>query len=67
MLSPREREVAWLLPLGLSNRQVADELAISIGTVERHVANILAKPGDRSRAQVAVRAVEQGLLNAPPR
>jgi pimeloyl-ACP methyl ester carboxylesterase/DNA-binding CsgD family transcriptional regulator len=66
VLSPREREVARLLALGLSNRRVADELAISPGTVERHVANIFAKLGYGSRAQVAVWAVEQGLLNAPP-
>jgi pimeloyl-ACP methyl ester carboxylesterase/DNA-binding CsgD family transcriptional regulator len=66
VLSPREREVARLLALGLSNRRVADELAISLGTVERHVANILAKLGYGSRAQVAAWAVEQGLLTSPP-
>jgi DNA-binding NarL/FixJ family response regulator len=65
-LSPREREVAARLALGLSNRQVADELAISPATVERHVANILAKLGCRSRAQVAAWAVEQGLLRTAP-
>jgi DNA-binding NarL/FixJ family response regulator len=57
--------VARLLALGLSNRRVADELAISRGTVERHVANILAKLGYGSRAQVAAWAVEQRLLNRP--
>jgi pimeloyl-ACP methyl ester carboxylesterase/DNA-binding CsgD family transcriptional regulator len=66
VLSPREREVARLLALGLSNRQVADELTISLGTVERHVANILAKLGYGSRSQVAAWAVEQGLLNTMP-
>jgi pimeloyl-ACP methyl ester carboxylesterase/DNA-binding CsgD family transcriptional regulator/class 3 adenylate cyclase len=65
VLSAREREVARLLALGLSNRRIADELAISLGTVERHVANIFAKLGYGSRAQVAAWAVEQGLLNAP--
>jgi pimeloyl-ACP methyl ester carboxylesterase/DNA-binding CsgD family transcriptional regulator len=64
-LSSRERELAKLLALGLSNRQIADELAISVATVERHVANILIKLGYRSRAQVAAWAVEQGLLQAP--
>jgi pimeloyl-ACP methyl ester carboxylesterase/DNA-binding CsgD family transcriptional regulator len=65
-LSPREREVARLLALGLTNRRIADELAISRGTVERHVANILAKLGFESRVQVAAWAVERGLLNAAP-
>jgi pimeloyl-ACP methyl ester carboxylesterase/DNA-binding CsgD family transcriptional regulator/class 3 adenylate cyclase len=64
-LSSRERELAKLLALGLSNRQIADELVISVATVERHVANILIKLGYRSRAQVAAWAVEQGLLQAP--
>ena len=59
-LSPREREVATLLTRGLSNRQMAEELAISVATVERHVANILAKLGHRSRAQIAAWAVGQG-------
>ena len=61
-LSRREREIAGRLALGLSNRQIADELSISVATVERHVANILAKLDFRSRAQVAAWAVEQGLL-----
>jgi pimeloyl-ACP methyl ester carboxylesterase/DNA-binding CsgD family transcriptional regulator/class 3 adenylate cyclase len=65
ILSSRERELAKLLALGLSNRQIADELVISVATVERHVANILTKLGYRSRAQVAAWAVEQGLLEAP--
>jgi DNA-binding NarL/FixJ family response regulator len=64
-LSSRERELAKLLALGLSNRQIADELTISVATVERHVANILIKLGFRSRTQVAAWAVEQGLLQAP--
>jgi DNA-binding CsgD family transcriptional regulator/class 3 adenylate cyclase len=63
-LSRREREIASLLALGLANRQIADELAITVATVERHVANILIKLGFRSRAQVAAWAVEQGLLQA---
>jgi DNA-binding CsgD family transcriptional regulator/class 3 adenylate cyclase len=63
-LSSRERELAKLVALGLSNRQIADELVISVATVERHVANILIKLGFRSRAQIAAWAVEQGLLQA---
>jgi DNA-binding CsgD family transcriptional regulator/class 3 adenylate cyclase len=61
VLSRREREIAALLALGLANRQIADELTISLGTVERHVANILVKLGYRSRSQVAAWAAEHGL------
>jgi len=63
-LSPREREVAVLLGRGYTNRQLADELVIAEGTAERHVANILNKLSLSSRAQVAVWAVEHGLLAA---
>lgn len=61
VLSRREREIAALLALGLSNRQIADELVISIATVERHVANMLTKLGYRSRTQIAAWAVDHGL------
>ena len=58
-LSPREREVAFSVARGLSNREVGAELAISVSTVERHVANILAKLGYRSRAQLTLWAAAQ--------
>jgi class 3 adenylate cyclase/DNA-binding CsgD family transcriptional regulator len=64
-LSRREREVATLIALGLSNRQIAEELAIAEATAERHVANTLTKLGYHSRVQIAAWAVEHGLLRAP--
>lgn len=60
-LSPREIEIATLIGRGLSNRQIAEHLSISIATVERHVANIFNKLGLHARAQVAVWAAEHGL------
>jgi pimeloyl-ACP methyl ester carboxylesterase/DNA-binding CsgD family transcriptional regulator/class 3 adenylate cyclase len=66
MLSPREREIAALIALGLANRQIAGELAISVGTVERHVANMLGKLGYRSRTQIAAWAVDHAILSPPP-
>jgi DNA-binding NarL/FixJ family response regulator len=60
LLTQREREVAERIAAGASNRQIAHELVISNGTVERHVANILSKLGMRSRAQVAVWWVREG-------
>ena len=52
-LSPREREVANLIGGGMTNREIADELSISVATVERHASNIFTKLGMRSRSQVA--------------
>jgi predicted ATPase/DNA-binding CsgD family transcriptional regulator len=60
-LTRREREVAVLVAQGLSNRQIAMSLVVSERTVHGHVASILSKLGYRSRAQIAVWAVEQGL------
>ena len=60
-LTAREREIAGLVALGLTNRQIADELVISSATVDRHVANILVKLGAHSRTQIALWAVSEGL------
>jgi predicted ATPase/DNA-binding CsgD family transcriptional regulator len=52
-LTPREKEIATLIADGRSNKAIADELVISPATVARHVANIMAKLGFHSRAQIA--------------
>jgi predicted ATPase/DNA-binding CsgD family transcriptional regulator len=52
-LTPREREIAWLLARGRTNRQIADELVISEQTAETHVKRILGKLDLRSRHQLA--------------
>ena len=61
-LSVRETEVLRLLARGDSNQQIADELVISINTVNRHVSNIYAKLGSANRAQAAVYAKEHGII-----
>jgi pimeloyl-ACP methyl ester carboxylesterase/class 3 adenylate cyclase/DNA-binding CsgD family transcriptional regulator len=61
-LSHREREVATLVALGLSNRQIAEELVIASSTAERHIANILKKLAYHSRSQIAAWVVQQGFL-----
>ena len=53
VLTPRELQIAQLIARGLSNRAIAEELVISPATAARHVANMLAKLGLSSRAQVA--------------
>jgi predicted ATPase/DNA-binding CsgD family transcriptional regulator len=61
-LTPRERAVATLVARGLSNRALARELVITEATAERHLGNIFGKLDLASRAQLAVWAVEHGLL-----
>jgi len=58
-LTEREREVVGLIVRGCTNREIAEELVIAEGTAVRHVANILNKLNMKSRAQVAVWAVER--------
>jgi non-specific serine/threonine protein kinase len=60
-LSAREREVARLVALGLTNRDIAERLVVSERTAENHVQHVLNRLGLRSRAQVAAWAVHRGL------
>lgn len=62
LLSDRELQVVSLLVTGNTNREISAALDIAVGTVERHIANILKKLGFRSRAQIARWAVESGLV-----
>lgn len=64
-LTRREREVAAVVAQGLTNQEIADDLVISIKTVEAHMTRILSKLGFSSRAQVAAWAVEKSLASAP--
>ncbi len=61
-LTEREREVLTLIADGLSNQEVADRLVISVKTVERHRANILAKLGLHSRTELVKYAIRKGLI-----
>jgi predicted ATPase/DNA-binding CsgD family transcriptional regulator len=65
-LSPREREVSRLIAHGLTNRQIARELAISEKTVASHVDHIMTKLDLRSRTRIAVWATQHGLGPARP-
>jgi len=61
-LSKREIEVLRLLAAGLSNREIAEELFIAMGTVNTHTRKIYGKLNVRSRTQAVVRAREWNLL-----
>jgi DNA-binding NarL/FixJ family response regulator len=62
----RPRRLALLLDNGYSNQSIAETLVVGRRTAEMHVSNLLSKLGFVSRAQLAVRAVEHGLLEEAP-
>jgi LuxR family maltose regulon positive regulatory protein len=61
-LSEREIEVLRLVVAGLSNREIAGKLILSLGTVKTHIHNIYGKLDARNRAQVIARARELNLI-----
>ena len=60
-LSPREGEVLRLIAQGRSNQQIADELVLSVRTVERHITNLYAKIGAHGKADATAYALRSGL------
>ncbi len=61
-LTAREVEVLRLLAGGRTNGEIAEELVVSVRTVERHVANIYAKIGARGRVNATAYALTRGLI-----
>lgn len=64
VLSPREREVLRLVAEGHTNQEIADQLVLSIKTVQAHRANVMEKLGLENVAQLVRFAIRYGLL--PP-
>jgi len=62
-LTKRELEVLNLIARGATNREIAEQLFVSEGTVKNHVSNILNRLGLRDRMQAALFAVEHGLVS----
>ncbi|WP_042163459.1 response regulator [Paenibacillus gorillae] len=56
-LTDREKEILALLGQGLNNKEIADRLFISEGTVKNHVSSLMSKLGLRDRTQAAVFSV----------
>jgi DNA-binding CsgD family transcriptional regulator len=61
-LTEREHQVLRLLANGRTGKEIAGELAISVPTAQRHIANIYAKIGARGRVEAAAYAFEHGML-----
>lgn len=61
-LTERERDVLALLVNGLTNKEIAEELTVSMGTVRLHVSNILSKLDASNRTEAASLALQHNLL-----
>jgi DNA-binding NarL/FixJ family response regulator len=61
-ITPREREVLQMLAEGLSNKEIAAKLHMSVDTERTHMMNILNKMGVHSRIQALVFATRYGLV-----
>jgi len=62
-LTRREEEVLNLLAGGLSNREIAEQLSLSEGTVKNHVSNIIGKLQANDRTHAVIIALKQGLVS----
>lgn len=65
-LTPRELEVLKLMAEGMSNKQIANHLFISVKTTSVHVSRILMKLGLDSRVEAAAYAFRAGLMSDEP-
>ncbi len=64
-LSERELEILQLLATGLSNKEIASQLYLSVNTVKVHLRNIFAKLGVQSRTEATLIAIQRGYVNVP--
>lgn len=61
-LTEREVEVLQHVAVGLSNREIGQQLSITEGTVKRHLSNVYSKLGVRNRVQAVVWASQLSLF-----
>jgi len=64
-LSERELEIVRLLATGLSNKEIAGQLYLSVNTVKVHVRNVFAKLGVQTRTEATLVAIQRGLVEVP--
>lgn len=63
LLSPREKEVLRMVALGHTNRKIADQLFLSVKTIETYRARVMEKLNLRTRAALVRYALLRGLLD----
>lgn len=63
LLSAREKEVLGLIAKGYSNKEIGEQLVISVKTVESHKTNLMEKLGLKTRPELVKFALKKGLLN----
>jgi NarL family two-component system response regulator LiaR len=61
-LSDREVEVLRLAASGMSNKEIAERLAVTVRTVKAHISNVFAKMNVASRTEAILKAVREGWL-----
>ncbi len=64
-LTPREEEVLGHIAAGLSNREIAERLTVSLSTVQTHYAHIIEKLNLRNRTELVKYALRHGLIEGP--
>jgi DNA-binding CsgD family transcriptional regulator len=64
-LSERELEILKLLATGLSNKEIAAQLFLSVNTVKVHLRNVFAKLGVQSRTEATLIAIQRGYVSVP--
>jgi DNA-binding CsgD family transcriptional regulator len=64
-LSEREIEILKLVGQGKSNKEIAENLFISVNTVKVHLTNIFRKTGVASRTEATLYAIEHGFIDSP--
>lgn len=62
LLTEREMEILKLIARGHTNRRIAEELVVAVGTVKGHVSNILSKLHLADRTEAAVYAWQEGIV-----
>ena len=65
-LTPREREVLALVMHGMTSRAIAEQLVLSVRTVDSHLGHLYRKTGVRNRAELIAHAFRSGLSAPPP-
>ncbi len=64
-LTQREQQVVRLIAKGSSNQEIADALSISVLTARKHRQNLMIKLGLHNGAEIAIYAIQSGLVEAP--